>query len=311
MKRILFIAFLLTFASFSYSQEYGVKATTDSLDYLVGDYIHYSIITETPENTEVFVPPFADSLKPLYFLRKEKVKESKSGNGIKRVFTYVLAGYDSLNVTIPSLPVVVKNKSSNKFDTLFTNKVKLFVNKVKTDPKKDIKDIKNILTVPYDWQTLALILLAVIVVLLIAYLIYKKFFKKKKSETDKKTVKVILPPHKIAYKKLSELENKKLWQNGKIKEYHSELTEIIREYFEKRFGFNSLEMTSGETLNELRKHNVAPEVLITTEEFLANADMVKFAKFQPMPTVNEEMMKEAYKIIDLTKPRETAGEQNV
>ena len=29
--------------------------------------------------------------------------------------------------------------------------------------------------------------------------------------------------------------------------------------------------------------------------------MVKFAKFQPMPTVNEEMMKEAYFIVDFTK----------
>jgi hypothetical protein len=32
--------------------------------------------------------------------------------------------------------------------------------------------------------------------------------------------------------------------------------------------------------------------------------MVKFAKFVPMPTVNEEMMKQAYNIVNKTKQDE-------
>ncbi len=314
MRKIFFIIglILLSFARPAFSQNYAVKATTDSLEYLIGDFIHYTITVQTPENTEVFVPPFADSLKNLHFIKAEEPIEQKTEKGVNHVFRYVLAGYDSLEVTIPNLPVLVKNKAENKTDTLLTNKVRLFVNKVKVDKKKDIKDIKKVLTIPYDWQTLALIILGVILALAVAYFIYKKFFRKKEPE-EKKKIKVVLPPHKIAYAKLSELEVEKLWQNGKVKEYHSKITEIIREYFENRFGFNSLEMTTGETLEELRKRDASLEVLQTVEKFLTNADMVKFAKFQPMPTVNEEMMKEAYKIIDLTKPREeeTENTENV
>ncbi len=312
MRRNFFIAIFLLLFSVVYSQTYTVKATTDSLEYLIGDFIDYSITVETPENIEVYVPSFADSLKDLHFLRKGEISETKTAKGIKKVFHFILAGYDSLDTTIPELPVILKNKDEGKTDTILTNKVKLFVSKVKVDKQKDIKDIKKILTIPYDWGTLALIILSVLLALAIIYFVYGKFFRKKTSAEEKKTIKIVLPPHKIAYKKLTELESEKLWQSGKIKEYHSRLTEIIREYFEKRFGFNSLEMTSGETLAELQKRDVSPETLKAVEEFLSNADLVKFAKFQPMPTVNEAMMKEAYKIIDLTKrEEETAENENV
>ena len=60
-------------------------------------------------------------------------------------------------------------------------------------------------------------------------------------------------------------------------------------------------MTTPEIIDSIKSRDVKIEVITKTEEFLANADMVKFAKFQPMPTVNEEMMKEAYFIVDFTK----------
>ena len=64
-------------------------------------------------------------------------------------------------------------------------------------------------------------------------------------------------------------------------------------------------MTTKETIENLKVKDVDEKVIVTTEEFLANADMVKFAKFQPMPTVNEDMMKEAYLIVNDTKKKAT------
>ncbi len=308
-RKHILILILILLGFNSYAQTYTVKATTDSLEYLIGDFIHYKISVEVPDSTEAFVPTVKDSLKDLVLL-KQNQSEIKLNNGNKKIiFDYTLAGYDSLDVTIPEVPVIIREKSKRKIDTLFTNKVKLFVSKVKTDPKKDIKDVKDILTIPYDWLQLLLIILGILILLALAYFVYKKFFKNKNEESQLEKIKVILPPHKIAYKKLMELENERLWQQGKIKEYHSKLTEIIREYFENRFGFNSLEMTSAETLDELRKYSVTDEAWEITRKFLEDADMVKFAKFQPMPKVNAEMMKYAYKIIDLTKQAEENSEK--
>ncbi|MBN2572272.1 MAG: hypothetical protein JXA68_09100, partial [Ignavibacteriales bacterium] len=90
----------------------------------------------------------------------------------------------------------------------------------------------------------------------------------------------------------------------KIKEYHTDITEIIRKYFEDRFNFLALEMTSGEILENLKYHSDGVKILEVTENFLTNADLVKFAKFKPMPNVNNEMMIQAYSIVEQTKKEE-------
>jgi len=100
------------------------------------------------------------------------------------------------------------------------------------------------------------------------------------------------------------LENAKLWQQGKIKEYHSSITNIIRKYFGGRFGFNALEMPSSEVLENLSAKPEAGIIFDETRSFFENADLVKFAKFKPMPSVNEEMMKQAYNIVRTTKQDE-------
>jgi hypothetical protein len=45
----------------------------------------------------------------------------------------------------------------------------------------------------------------------------------------------------------------------------------------------------------------AEDIVATTESFLSNADLVKFAKFKPMPSVNDAMMKQAREIVEKTK----------
>ncbi len=284
-----------------YAQNMKALATTDSLQYNIGDYIDYSIVVFAPGKYKVELPSVKDSLKSLLLLRKGKTDIVKSKNGFTTTtFNFVLAGYDSLKETIPSMTVALIDTLNKSKITLKTNQVNVVVNTLNVNPKKDIKDIKPVLKIPYDWEKLLLIILAGLVLLALLYFVYKKYFKKEKVEV-KKIRKIILPAHKIAYGKLKEIESDKLWQSGKIKEFHSRVTEVVREYFENRFGFNSLEMTTDETLRELKDAGVSNDVLDMTRKFLQNADMVKFAKFKPMPSLNEEMLHEAYKIVDLTK----------
>ena len=56
----------------------------------------------------------------------------------------------------------------------------------------------------------------------------------------------------------------------------------------------------------------AEPIFEITHKFFDNADLVKFAKFKPMPSVNEEMMKQAYNIVQQTKSdEETIVKQEV
>ena len=53
-------------------------------------------------------------------------------------------------------------------------------------------------------------------------------------------------------------------------------------------------------LNGIKEKEI---ILDITYNFLSNADLVKFAKFQPFEAVNEEMMKQAKEIIESTIPQ--------
>ncbi len=89
-----------------------------------------------------------------------------------------------------------------------------------------------------------------------------------------------------------------------VKDYHSKITGIVRGYFEERFNLPALELTTSEQMQQLKNVSSAEIILNITNEFLNNADLVKFAKFQPLPSVNEEMMKQAKEIVNQTISKE-------
>jgi hypothetical protein len=189
-----------------------------------------------------------------------------------------------------------------------SNEVNFRISAVKVNIEEDIKDIKAPVTIPLDWKLILLFVL--IVLLLIAAGVYVYLKTKKRREARGAPV-IILPPHVIALSSLDELEKKNLWQKGMIKDFHSEITGIIRKYFEERFGLPALELTTGETLELLNNTAEAKSVLSDAEEFLNNADLVKFAKFIPVNDVNEMMMKKAYIIVEQTIPSVQEDEEEV
>jgi hypothetical protein len=182
------------------------------------------------------------------------------------------------------------------------NPVQFAVRLVKVNLQKDIKDVKEPQKIPLDLKLILLWVLIGLIVLAALFYLYRRYKKKKAGIPIVKKV-IKLPSHVIALNSLRALDEKKLWQSGKIKEYHSEITEIIRRYFSERFGLHALELTTSETMQLLRTTKETEIIRDITENFLNNADMVKFAKFSPMSSVNEEMMKQANEIVEKTIPK--------
>ena len=110
-----------------------------------------------------------------------------------------------------------------------------------------------------------------------------------------------LPPHVIAIKALDELQNRKLWQNGKHKLYYSTLTEILRLYIEGRWSVGALEMTSDEIISALRDVDIKHDSRSNLIAILRTADMVKFAKALPEAEENEQLFTYAYYFVENTK----------
>ena len=298
--KIVFLAALFS-QSFILAQSISVSATTDTTKYKVGDYIKYNLELKYDKNIKVELPPVKDSVKVLDFIEQLPTDSSQVDSKIVKKYHFVFSKYDSAQVTIPALKIVYTVGSDTTKKFLATNPVTILVTTLLVNPNQDIKDIKEPMKLPMNWLLIIIIVLLAAALIVALYYVYK-YYRKKKSAKENIVPEIIIPPYEIALGELRVLDEKKLWQHGMIKQYHSEITEIVRKYFESRFNFRALEMTSAEILAVLSYIQDGKKVENIAGNFFSNADLVKFAKFEPMPKVNEEMMQQAYEIVNITIP---------
>jgi hypothetical protein len=287
------------------AQSVSALASVDSTDYLVGDYITYSLEIRADKNIEITTPFIRDSLKKFEIIKEITPLIKEEDNIKSTTFGYIISYYDSASVTISPINVRYKIKGDNQEKVVLSNPVTITVHTVPLEQQSDIKDVKEPLTIPLDWKFILLIALIVLIILAVSYYLYRRYKKKKAEQPVKKKI-IRIPAHVRALSALSNLENEKLWQKGMVKEYHSKITGIVRGYFEERFNLPALELTTSEQMQQLKKVSAAESIFSITNEFLNNADLVKFAKFQPLPSVNETMMKQAKEIVTQTISKETA-----
>ena len=114
-------------------------------------------------------------------------------------------------------------------------------------------------------------------------------------------------PHQRAMDRLEELRQKQLWQSGKAKEYHTELTDIVRIFIEEATDIRATDMTSDETVEAVESGKWKVESSLLRSIF-NTADLVKFAKSEPLPHEHDRSMTEAVQFVEelweAVKPKE-------
>ena len=120
-------------------------------------------------------------------------------------------------------------------------------------------------------------------------------------------------PHQRALDNLEQLRQRQLWQAGKTKEYHTELTDIVRLFIEESTGIRATEMTSDETVTAL-EGSQWKIVCAALRDIFTTADLVKFAKSEPLPHEHDRSMNEAVDFVgamwEKVKPVEEEAASN-
>ncbi|MBX3008960.1 MAG: hypothetical protein KF816_13160 [Melioribacteraceae bacterium] len=300
------LVFFLLFGSLNLNaQNITISASTDTTHYKVGDFIRYQLEIKYNKSIRITPPPIKDSIKVLDFIEQLPSEKVEIDGKITEKLNFIFSKYDSAEVIIPSIKVFYKVGGDSATKYLESPEIKILVSTLPVDMQKDFADIKAPLTIPLPWWLILLIILIIVSLILGGYFIVK-YYKRKKLLQSNILPQVEIPPHEIALTELNELKQKKLWQSGMVKEYHTEITGIVRKYFELRFNFNALEMTSAEIMGVISYLEDSKPITETADNFFRNADLVKFAKFEPLPEVNDEMMSQAFEIVNNTiKKRNT------
>ena len=168
-----------------------------------------------------------------------------------------------------------------------------------------ITDIKGVYKAPiwwwgiFRWVLLALLLAGVGVAgyYLITYLQSRK----RTEDGNEAATEPLRPAEEVALEKLDAIKEKKIWQQGQVKEYYTQLTDVVREYIARRFEVSSVEQTSDETLRDIRPLlNERKDLYDQLRKMLTLADLVKFAKWSATPDENELSLRNAYTFVKET-----------
>ena len=304
---ILFLLMAFVFSFQSFAQKITVNAKLDSTVMWIGSQAHLTFQVSQQPNQKVLMPVFTDSIMGgLDLVEPVKVDTSTSpdGNVLVTQHYLVTAFKDSL-LYIPAFPFVLNG------DTVWSKSLSLKVVqpfKIDTASKK-IADIKAIFSPKFDWdglfKTILLVILGLILLALLYYL-FQRYFKKKPVLTENE-IKLLQPAHVVALNQLDKIKKEKKWQLGRDKEYHTELTDVIREYIERIFNIKSMEMTSEEILDHLRLLRMEQKsTYLSLQQILQLADLVKFAKWNATPDEHELSLMNAYLFVNQTKIEEVA-----
>ena len=280
-----------------------VSATLDSTTLFIGDQtdLHLRAIGEVGE--QVAMPVLDKELIPGVEIVDRTIVDTlslKDGRVQYDQYLTVTSFEDSLFYIAP-LPFV------NGDDTVWSEGLTLNVVQPFEMDTTDmaITDIKGVYKAPiwwwgiFRWVLLALLLAGVGVA---GYYLITYLQNRKREEQGNDVITVPLrPAEEVALEKLDAIKEKKIWQQGQVKEYHTQLTDVVREYIARRFEVSSVEQTSDETLRDIRPLlSERKDLYDQLRKMLTLADLVKFAKWSTTPDENELSLRNAYTFVKET-----------
>lgn len=115
------------------------------------------------------------------------------------------------------------------------------------------------------------------------------------------------PPHVRALADLEALRDSGLWAGRRYKEFYAELTDVLRRYFDGRFGIPAPTLTTSELGRQLRQAEIDTAAGHAAREVFHRADMVKFAKITPEEEDGAEELESARMIVSQTAPVDLAA----
>jgi len=297
------ISFLICCVCQSYAQ-IKAEAKLDKATMLIGDQTTLHLSIRFPAKDTVGFPLLADSIAgkvQIVTIGKPDTSFDKSDINTETINRdYTITSFDTGQYVIPQYAFRTKS------GLVKTDELVLTIKSVAVDTTKGIYDIKQPFQVKYsfmdwlrdNWKWVVGGLIAILATVGVIIYLRKRPKKQVQIAVEKK---VIIPPDVEAINKLNTIREEKRWQRDQVKEYHSELTDVIRQYLEKRYNIKAHEQTSEEIFTSLRYLDIDEASRGKLRQILLLADLAKFAKQKPLPAENEQSIENAIAFVMGTK----------
>ena len=307
MQKYGYIALMLCLVGFGWifptvGQTQTVDVSIDPEQIIMGQHAALEVVIHIPIGSTLLWPGVADTLtgdiEIVRFGRPDTISRDDGMISLRQ--RHVITAWEEGFKPVP--PMTFTGIVEQDTVVMETRALLLEVRGIELDPDADIRDIKGIFGIPLTFRDLLPWLGGLLFLLIAGWLLYK-FFRRRKKKESTPTIweKPDIPAHIAALSSLEQLKSRKLWQQGKVKLYHSDLTDIMRMYLYRRYGLHAPEMTTSEILQ------LAPSIIQNDQamqefrEIMELADLVKFARYTPGASENETSLDLAFGFVGKTK----------
>lgn len=301
--RSFLMAFVFCLPAAANAQDAGVKASIDTRQITIGDPVRLFLeASHAPGRDRLEWTAIPDSFNHLEVLEKGKIDTLHNGGTTTYRQKVLITGFDSGRFTIPAFAFSVIPADGSPY-LIHTDSFQLDVSTVAVDTSQPFKAIKGIMEVQSSWRDYIWWIIGGLVLAgLLAFTIW--YFRKNRKTPIPARQPAAPPetPQQKALRLLGELEKKQLWQTGRIKDYYSELTDILREYIEGRFRMPAMELTTDEFMQNVERHRELSRFQELLAGVLSTADLAKFAKAKPLPAEHISALENTRQFIVNTKP---------
>ena len=289
-----------------------VEQRIDSLQMLIGQQTILHLKATARKGAKVVMPSFKpqDQIIPGIEVVEQKGDTSQVGDDQMVVSRdYTITSFDEKVYAIPALNVKIDGKNFHG------NPLALKVLTVPVDtvhpnqfyPPKTVQDN------PFLWSewSFAFWLSLLMIIICGAMLYLRNRLKRNKPIITRIRIIKRVPAHEKALKEINDIKQHHTTSNQETqKEYYTHLTNTLRAYIVSRFGFNAMEMTSSEIIDNLRAAG-DQKMIDELRMLFSTADLVKFAKYEIPMNENDANLVNAINFIDQTKTDEQPKEEKI
>lgn len=290
-----------------------VEQRMDSLQLLIGQQTILHLKATARKGARIVLPSFKpqDQIVP----GVEVVEQSKGDTmqmGDDRIQVsrdYTLTSFDEKVYVVPALDVKIDGKSYHGNPLA----LKVLTVPVDTVHPNQFYPAKGVQDNPFEWSEWSFAFwLSLLMIIICGAMIYlRNRLKKNKPIIARIRIVKRVPAHEKALREINDIKHHHTSASQETqKEYYTQLTNTLRAYIVSRFGFNAMEMTSGEIIERLRASG-DQKIIDELRMLFSTADLVKFAKYEIPMNENDANLVNAINFIDQTKTDEQPKEEKI